>query len=99
MSSPLPTEAELTLLQVLWKRGPSTVREVHQGLARSNEVGYTTVLKLLQIMTEKRLVTRDTSQRAHVYEAVVGEESVQRHMVHDLLDQAFGGSAAGKNQS
>ncbi len=93
MPSPLPTEAELSILQVLWQRGPSTVREAHQALETSRAVGYTTVLKLLQIMTEKGLVTRDTAQRAHVYEAAVGEDAVQQHLIHTLLDQAFGGSA------
>ena len=91
--SPTPTPAELGLLRILWRRGPSTVREVHDALAHADAVGYTTVLKLLQIMTEKGLVARDESQRAHVYRAALLEEAVQRDLVTDLLDRAFGGSA------
>ena len=89
----MPTDAELAILQVLWKRGPSTVRVVHETLEGEREVGYTTVLKFLQIMTEKGLVTRDTAQRAHVYAPAVDEQQVQQHMVTDLLGRAFGGSA------
>ncbi len=94
MSTPQPTPAELQILRVLWERGPSTVREVHEALDRSAPVGYTTVLKLLQIMTDKRLVSRDESQRAHVYEARYTEEATQRQLVGDLLERAFGGSTA-----
>jgi predicted transcriptional regulator len=93
-SIPQPTPAELGILRVLWERGPSTVREVHEALDRSAPVGYTTVLKLLQIMTEKGLVARDEAQRAHVYEARLTEEETQRQLVGDLLDRAFGGSTA-----
>lgn len=93
MALPTPTDAELALLHVLWSRGPATVRAVHEALAPSHEVGYTTVLKLLQIMAEKGLVSRDTSQRAHVYEAAVGQEAVQQDLVRALLERAFGGSA------
>ncbi len=89
-----PTERELAILHVLWERGPSTVREVHEALDRSAPVGYTTVLKLLQIMTEKGLVGRDEAQRAHVYEARLTEEETQRQLVGDLLHRAFGGSTA-----
>lgn len=89
----LPTDAELGILQVLWKSGPRTVREVHDDLQSRSDVGYTTVLKFLQIMTEKGLVRRDTSERAHVYEAAVEERDVQTSMVAELLDRAFGGSA------
>jgi predicted transcriptional regulator len=91
---PRPTDAELEILRVLWRRGPSTVRRVHDELGESRSVGYTTALKLLQIMAEKRLVTRDESQRSHVYSANVGEEETQGRLVGDLLDKAFGGSAA-----
>jgi BlaI family transcriptional regulator, penicillinase repressor len=91
---PLPTDAELEILRVLWTRGPSTVREVFQGLKRAKPVGYTTVLKLMQIMAEKGLVRRNEEQRTHVYEAMVPKESTQRQIVGDLLDRAFGGSAA-----
>jgi predicted transcriptional regulator len=88
--TPQPTPAELDLLRVLWQRGPSTVRDVHAAVER--DVGYTTVLKLLQIMTEKGLVTRDASARSHVYTAAVSEDDTQRRLVADLLDRAFGGS-------
>jgi BlaI family penicillinase repressor len=88
--TPQPTPAELELLRVLWQRGPSTVRDVHADLER--EVGYTTVLKLLQIMTEKGLVTRDAASRSHVYSAAVSEDATQQRLVADLLDRAFGGS-------
>lgn len=88
---PHPTEGELAILRVLWRRGPSTVREVQEHLAEAP--GYTTVLKLLQIMHEKELVTRDASRRAHVYAAAVEEAATQRRLVRDLRDRAFGGSA------
>jgi predicted transcriptional regulator len=91
--APKPTGAELAILRVLWRRGPSTVREVHAELQKERETGYTTVLKLLQIMTEKGLVTRDDTERAHVYQACPTEEQAQRSLVVDLLDRAFGGSA------
>src|SRR5262245_536971 len=87
-----PTDAELAILRVLWNRGPSTVREVAESMGR--EAGYTTVLKLLQIMTEKGLVTRDESARTHVYAAAYTEDQTQRHLVSDLLARAFDGSAA-----
>jgi predicted transcriptional regulator len=86
-----PTDAELGILRVLWSRGPSTVRQVAEALGR--EDGYTTVLKLLQIMTEKRLVVRDEAARTHVYQAAYTEDQTQRQLVSDLLDRAFGGSA------
>ena len=87
-----PTDAELAILRVLWSRGPSTVRQVAAAMDR--EGGYTTVLKLLQIMTEKRLVTRDESSRTHVYAAAYTEDQTQRQLVIDLVDRAFDGSAA-----
>jgi predicted transcriptional regulator len=90
---PRPTEAELAILRVLWDRGPSTVRDVQQTLEDERGTGYTTALKLLQIMTEKGLVRRDDRQRTHVYEAVLPAEATQRQLVRDLLDRAFGGSA------
>ena len=89
-----PTGAELEILGVLWDRGPSTVREVHERLARDRDLGYTTVLKLLQIMAGKGLVRRDESQRAHVYAARTPAEQTQRQLLGDLLERAFGGSAA-----
>lgn len=92
---PRPTDAELGILRVLWERGPSTVREVHEVL-HSDEggSGYTTVLKLMQIMTDKGLVERDESNRAHVYKARATQQKTQRQLVTDLVDRAFGGSTA-----
>lgn len=92
--TPRPTDAELAILSVLWERGPSTVREVHDALSATHDSGYTTVLKLMQIMTDKGLVTRDESQRAHVYSAREGEQKTQRQLLGDLIDRAFGGSPA-----
>jgi predicted transcriptional regulator len=91
---PRPTDAELAILRVLWERGPSTVRDVHDDLNERTATGYTTVLKLLQIMTEKGLVVRDEAQRAHIYEARYSEQKTQRQLLSDLADRAFGGSAA-----
>ena len=91
---PRPTEAELEILGILWKHGPSTVRAVHDAMAGSRLVGYTTVLKLLQIMAEKGLVRRDETERAHVYAPSAPAERTQRRLVADLLDRAFAGSAA-----
>jgi predicted transcriptional regulator len=90
---PRPTDAELSILRVLWERGPSTVRQVHDVLCRERPTAYTTALKLLQIMTEKGLVRRDESDRTHIYHARLTEEQTQRQLVRDLLDRAFGGSA------
>jgi predicted transcriptional regulator len=90
---PRPTDAELAILRVLWKQGPSSVRQVHDVRQRSQPTGYTTVLKLLQIMTEKGLVARDESQRTHVYRASRSEMETQRQLVGDLVHRAFGGSA------
>jgi predicted transcriptional regulator len=87
-----PTDAELAILRVLWTRGPSTVRQVAEVMDR--ESGYTTVLKLLQIMTEKRLVVRDESARTHIYQAAYTQEQTERQLVTDLLDRVFDGSAA-----
>ena len=92
--TPVPSNAELEILRILWKRGPKTVREVHDGLKRDRDIGYTTVLKIMQVMAEKKLVTRDESERSHVYTAAVEEKSVKRRLVSDLLDKAFDGSAA-----
>ena len=91
---PRPTDAELGILRVLWRRGPSTVRDVHEELSSENPTGYTTVLKLLQIMIEKGLVVRDEAQRAHVYEARLSEQRTQRQLLADLANRAFDGSAA-----
>lgn len=92
--NPRPTDAELEILRVLWERGPSTVRQVHEELAEARETGYTTTLKLMQIMAEKGLVTRDESTRTHVYAASASQEHTQRQLVNDLVRRAFGGSAA-----
>ena len=88
-----PTEGELEILGILWEAGPSTVRQVYERLKKSRDTGYTTVLKLLQIMHEKGLVLRDESQRSHVYRAARQQQSTQRQLVKDLLTRAFGGSA------
>ena len=90
---PKPTDAELAILRVLWKRGPSTVRDVTDALWDERGTGYTTALKLLQIMHDKGLVRRDDSQRTHVYAAVAAAQSTKQQLVQDLLDKAFGGSA------
>jgi predicted transcriptional regulator len=92
-TSSRPTDAELSILRVLWDRGPSTVREVHERLSATQETGYTTVLKFMQIMHEKGLVARDDRNRAHIYVAAVSEEAVQTNLVRSLLDRAFKGSA------
>jgi predicted transcriptional regulator len=91
--SPRPTDSELAILRVLWDRGPSTVREVHDALNSERKTGYTTVLKFMQIMYDKGLVDRDESQRSHVYKAKPSQQSTQKQLVKDLLDRAFGGSA------
>jgi len=91
---PRPTDAELEILRVLWEQGPSTVRDVHTTLEGHREIGYTTVLKLMQIMAAKGHVERDETARAHVYQAKVAQEQTQRQLVGHLLDRAFGGSAA-----
>jgi predicted transcriptional regulator len=90
---PRPTDAELEILKVLWRRGPSTVREVFETLGESKTTGYTTVLKLMQIMAEKGIVVRDESERAHRYEPAAPEDETQRRLVGDLLRKAFDGSA------
>ena len=91
---PRPTDAELEILKVLWRRGPCTVREVFDSLSETKQTGYTTVLKFMQIMAEKGLVRRDEGQRAHVYEARLAREETQAQLLGDLLDRAFDGSAA-----
>jgi predicted transcriptional regulator len=90
---PRPTDAELEILKVLWRRGPSTVREVFETLGESKTTGYTTVLKTMQIMADKGLVVRDESERAHRYEPAAPEDETQRRLVGDLLRKAFDGSA------
>ena len=92
-TTPRPTDGELAILRILWDRGPSTVRQVHDVLANERPAAYTTALKLLQIMTEKGLVERDERDRTHIYRARLSEETTQRQLVRDLLDRAFGGSS------
>jgi BlaI family transcriptional regulator, penicillinase repressor len=89
-----PTASELEILRVLWTRGPSTVREVHESLSEKKELGYTTVLKLLQIMTTKGTVKRNETQRAHVYEACLPAEQTKRQLAGDMLQRVFEGSAS-----
>src|SRR6266850_579879 len=90
---PRPTDAELAVLRVLWKRGPSTVREVWEQLSPDQGTGYTTVLKIMQIMAEKGLVKRDERERSHVYETSLTEEQTQLQVVQHLLERVFSGSA------
>jgi predicted transcriptional regulator len=92
---PKPTEAELAILGVLWQRGPSTVRQVHDALNVTRKTGYTTVLKFMQLMNEKGLVSRDETPYAHVYQARLPQAQAQRTLVTDLLDRAFEGSMSG----
>jgi predicted transcriptional regulator len=93
-STPRPTDSELAILRVLWDRGPSTVRQVHESLTRERPSAYTTTLKMLQIMTEKGLVRRDEKDRTHIYQPRLTEEQTQRQLVRDLLDKAFRGSSS-----
>jgi len=94
IKQPRPTDSELEILRVLWQRGASTVRDVYDALSKSRPIGYTTVLKLMQIMADKGLVRRDEKERAHVYSARVPQEQTQRQMVRDLLRRAFDDSAS-----
>ncbi|GEO02599.1 penicillinase repressor [Adhaeribacter aerolatus] len=89
-----PTDAELEILQVLWQNGPSTVRFVNDELNKTKEVGYTTTLKIMQLMTEKNMVRRDESNRSHVYEALLKEEATQKQLLNKFLDTTFRGSAS-----
>ncbi|MEP6917588.1 MAG: BlaI/MecI/CopY family transcriptional regulator [Acidobacteriota bacterium] len=91
---PRPTDTELSILRILWNRGASTVRDVHEALSRERPAAYTTALKMLQIMTVKGLVRRDDTDRTHIYQARLSEEQTQRQLVRDLVDRAFGGSAS-----
>ena len=90
---PRPTDAELEILTVLWSRGPTTVREVHDTISARKPTQYTTVLKMMQIMAEKGLVRRDEKQRAHIYEAARPREWTQQQLAGDLLQRGFNGSA------
>jgi len=93
-STPKPTASELEILQILWERGPSTVREVHEALSEKRPIGYTSVLKFMQIMTAKGTVRRNEEQRAHVYEAVQPAEKTKRQLALDVLQRVFDGSAS-----
>jgi len=89
-----PTDAELEILQVLWQNGPSTVRQVNEILNRTRETGYTTTLKLMQIMLEKELVVRDDAQRTHIYTAAAKESDTQQQLLRQFVDSTFRGSAS-----
>jgi BlaI family transcriptional regulator, penicillinase repressor len=89
---PRPTEAELAILQVLWTEGPLSVRDITRVMNETKETGYTTVLKLLQIMTEKGLVTRDESVRPQIYRTKYSQQHTQRRLLGELMERAFGGS-------
>ena len=91
---PKPTDAELAILHVLWEHGASTVREVHDRMADARAVGYTTTLKMLQVMTKKGLTVRETVRNQHLYRARQGQHETQRRLLRDLLDRAFGGSVS-----
>jgi BlaI family transcriptional regulator, penicillinase repressor len=93
MALPIPTDAELEILTVLWSLGPSTVRDVHEVINRRKPTQYSTVLKFMQIMTEKGLVHRDDTERAHVFEPAQSKEATQQQLAGDLLERAFNGSA------
>ena len=93
MSDPRPTEGELAILRVLWAQGACTVREVHEALSQTKDTAYTTVLKMMTIMADKGLLTRDESERSHRYAALHPEPVVQASLLRDLMHKAFGGSA------
>jgi BlaI family transcriptional regulator, penicillinase repressor len=88
-----PTESELEILNILWQKNLATVRDVHEELAKSKDVGYTTTLKLMQIMHEKGLVKRDESMRTHVYQPAVNKEKTQKHLLDKMIESLFGGSS------
>lgn len=88
-----PTESELEILQILWQRNVATVREVHEELSKTKDAGYTTTLKLMQIMHEKGLVRRDESMRTHIYQPAVNKEKTQKHLLEKMIDSLFGGSS------
>ena len=90
---PKPTEGELEVLRIIWEQGPSTVREVNHQLTSVKEVGYTTTLKIMQIMSEKGLLVRDTSGKTHIYRAAVSQQKTQQQLLNRLMENAFGGSA------
>ncbi|HMW67201.1 MAG TPA: BlaI/MecI/CopY family transcriptional regulator [Chitinophagaceae bacterium] len=87
-----PTESELEILQVLWSHGTATVRDVHEELSKTKDVGYTTTLKLMQIMHEKGIVKRDDSMKTHIYQSAINKEKTQKHLLNKMIDNLFGGS-------
>jgi len=89
-----PTESELEILQILWEKGTCTVRDVHEVLEKTKDAGYTTTLKLMQIMHEKGLVERDTSAKTHIYKALINQQKTQQHLVNKMINNVFNGSAA-----
>lgn len=89
-----PTESELEILQILWEKGPATVREVHEIIETNRDVGYTTTLKIMQIMTEKSLLVRDTTQRTHIYRTALKREDMQKDSLNKVIDSLFSGSAS-----
>lgn len=98
-STPTPTDAELEILHILWGRGASTVREVHDAIGKTKTVGYTTVLKQMQVMYRKGLLTRSDRFRSHLYEPAQSQAKTQRQLVTAIMEQAFSGSARGLLQS
>ena len=92
--TPKPTESELEILQILWEKGACTVRDVHEVLEKNKNAGYTTTLKLMQIMLEKGLVERDASSKTHIYKAVASQQKTEQHLVNKMIDNVFNGSAA-----
>ncbi len=94
MNTPKPTDGELAILQILWTEGPATVKLVHEKLQLQRDIGYTTALKLMQIMTDKGLLTREKSGKTHVYHPAVSKEITQKQLLNKLMDAAFQGSAS-----
>ncbi|MHC4293531.1 MAG: BlaI/MecI/CopY family transcriptional regulator [Planctomycetota bacterium] len=90
---PEPTKSELAILNILWDRGPSTVRQVNETMSKNKATGYTTTLKLMQIMTDKGLLLRDDSSRTHIFNPAISQEQIQKHLVGDFLERVFSGSA------
>ena len=94
MKTPNPTPSELLVLQILWTDGPSTVKHVHEKLEKTKDVGYTTTLKIMQIMHEKNILARDEKGKSHIYSALIEENAIQKRLIDKILDSAFGGSAS-----
>lgn len=94
MNEKKPTESEMEILQILWRLGSCTVRDVHEELIKNKEAGYTTTLKLMQIMYEKGLVDRDTSSKSHIYSAILNQDKVEKQLVGKMIDDIFSGSAS-----